>query len=181
MITKKSDIEGAACCLTIILAVLLFIFITYWYITIPILVVIVIMVIAHYINKKKKKKNSLRAIYLAKERVRTDKTNNIMRDNDMKSGRICPNCYMSLEMSTSCKHCGWFKINNVEREQRSRRIPTAVKREVWRRDNGRCAECGSRERLEYDHIIPFSKGGSNTVRNVELLCEKCNRSKHNKI
>ena len=60
-------------------------------------------------------------------------------------------------------------------------IPTAVKREVWRRDGGRCQECGSRERLEYDHEIPVSKGGSNTARNIRILCEKCNRKKHNKI
>jgi hypothetical protein len=53
-------------------------------------------------------------------------------------------------------------------ERRSRVIPQAVRREVWRRDQGRCVECGSQERLEYDHIIPVSKGGSNTARNVQL-------------
>jgi len=56
-------------------------------------------------------------------------------------------------------------------------IPSAVRREVWRRDGGTCVKCGSRENLEYDHIIPISKGGSNTARNIELLCENCNRSK----
>ena len=60
-------------------------------------------------------------------------------------------------------------------------IPSEVKREVWRRDQGKCSKCGSRENLEYDHIIPVSKGGSNTVRNIELLCQNCNRSKSNKI
>lgn len=60
-------------------------------------------------------------------------------------------------------------------------IPTNVKQYVWRRDGGRCVECGSNERLEYDHIIPVSKGGSNTERNVQLLCEHCNRMKHAKI
>jgi 5-methylcytosine-specific restriction endonuclease McrA len=34
-----------------------------------------------------------------------------------------------------------------------------------------------RERLEFDHIIPVSKGGSNTARNLELRCETCNRKK----
>lgn len=65
--------------------------------------------------------------------------------------------------------------------QNPRYIPKAIQREVWRRDYGKCVECGSQERLEYDHIIPFSKGGSNTVRNIQLLCEKCNRKKQNKI
>jgi len=60
-------------------------------------------------------------------------------------------------------------------------IPEEVRIAVWRRDQGRCARCRSRENLEYDHIVPVSKGGSNTVRNVELLCESCNRQKGNRI
>lgn len=61
------------------------------------------------------------------------------------------------------------------------RIPESIRIEVWRRDSGKCARCGSREKLEYDHIVPISKGGSNTARNIELLCEKCNRSKSNNV
>ena len=71
--------------------------------------------------------------------------------------------------------------NEINEEKRSRHISSQVRREVWRRDFGRCVECGSRDKLEYDHIIPFSKGGSNTARNIELLCENCNRKKHDKI
>jgi len=56
-----------------------------------------------------------------------------------------------------------------------------VKSFIWTRDGGKCVRCGSREKLEFDHIIPFSKGGSNTARNIELLCEKCNREKSAKI
>ncbi len=63
----------------------------------------------------------------------------------------------------------------------TRHIPQAVRTEVWRRDMGRCVQCGRQERLEFDHIIPFSKGGSNTARNIQLLCENCNRKKSNTI
>src|SRR3990172_8245951 len=52
---------------------------------------------------------------------------------------------------------------------------------VWNRDGGKCVKCGSQEKLEFDHIIPLSKGGSNTARNVQLLCETCNRSKGDSI
>ena len=68
-----------------------------------------------------------------------------------------------------------------EKEGRRPAVPEEVRIAVWRRDNGKCAKCESREKLEYDHIIPLSKGGSNTVRNIELLCEKCNREKSHNI
>lgn len=60
-------------------------------------------------------------------------------------------------------------------------IPQDVQDKVWNRDGGRCVKCSSNENLEFDHIIPFSKGGSNTYRNLQLLCQKCNREKSNKI
>ena len=98
----------------------------------------------------------------------------------------CPDCSAVLIVKHSCELCGWrFKEEPREEEKeelkRSRTIPKHVQREVWRRDMGRCAECGSKERLEFDHIIPFSKGGSNTARNIQLLCEDCNRKKSNQI
>ena len=61
------------------------------------------------------------------------------------------------------------------------RIPEEVRIAVWRRDQGRCARCGNRENLEYDHIVPVTKGGGNTERNIELLCQDCNRAKGNRI
>ena len=66
-------------------------------------------------------------------------------------------------------------------KKRSRTISQEVKDRVWNRDGGKCVECGSNENLEFDHIIPFSKGGANTYRNIQLLCEPCNRSKSAKI
>lgn len=66
-------------------------------------------------------------------------------------------------------------------KRRRHGISREVKNAVWRRDRGCCVECGSKEHLEYDHIIPHSKGGSDTERNIQLLCMKCNRAKHAQI
>ena len=75
-----------------------------------------------------------------------------------------------------------YKSETVQRESRRREsIPEHVRIAVWRRDGGKCVRCGSRENLEYDHIIPASKGGGNTARNIELLCERCNREKRDRI
>jgi len=68
-----------------------------------------------------------------------------------------------------------------EEAAESRNIPEEVRKEVWLRDGGQCVECGGRENLEFDHIIPFSKGGSNTPRNIRILCKDCNRKKSNRI
>ncbi|MGE3491572.1 MAG: HNH endonuclease [Vicinamibacterales bacterium] len=56
-------------------------------------------------------------------------------------------------------------------------IPEDVRIFVWRRDQAKCAKCGSQDKLEFDHIIPIEKGGNNTTRNVQILCERCNRTK----
>ena len=60
-------------------------------------------------------------------------------------------------------------------------IPKDIMNQVWNRDGGKCVQCGSQENLEFDHIIPFSKGGATTYRNLQLLCQKCNREKSAKI
>ena len=66
--------------------------------------------------------------------------------------------------------------------RQTRVIPTAVKVEVWKRDQGQCVICGSNKNLHFDHDIPFSKGGSSiTAKNVRLLCAKHNLSKSAKI
>jgi 5-methylcytosine-specific restriction endonuclease McrA len=61
----------------------------------------------------------------------------------------------------------------------SRYISKTTKQIVFTRDGGICKCCGSSINLEYDHIVPFSCGGSSSVANIQLLCKKCNRSKSN--
>lgn len=73
------------------------------------------------------------------------------------------------------------KVEILNGDKRSRRIKQEVKDKVWNRDGGRCVECGNNQNLEFDHIIPFSKGGANTYRNLQLLCQECNRKKSDKI
>ena len=76
-----------------------------------------------------------------------------------------------------------IKAKNIVESSESNRqpIPQDIKTRVWQRDEGKCVNCGSNEKLEYDHIIPVVKGGANTFRNIQLLCEPCNRSKGAKI
>lgn len=60
---------------------------------------------------------------------------------------------------------------------RTRHIPRDVRQRVWVKYGGRCAECNADQYLEFDHIVPHSRGGSNTKQNVQLLCRGCNLKK----
>jgi hypothetical protein len=63
----------------------------------------------------------------------------------------------------------------------SRHIPQDVKTAVWQRDQGKCVQCKATDYLEYDHIIPHSKGGASSVNNVQLLCRRCNLAKSDRF
>lgn len=61
---------------------------------------------------------------------------------------------------------------------RRRTIPTNIKNEVYERDNGRCVECHSEEKLHYHHIKRYARGGKDAVDNLILLCANCHAEEH---
>ena len=76
-----------------------------------------------------------------------------------------------------------FSTNDTQKDiDNIRLIPTSVKLQVWKRDRGRCVICGSPNNLHFDHIIPYSKGGSSLVaENIQILCARHNIAKKDKI
>lgn len=87
-------------------------------------------------------------------------------------GHICP-AYIVAEPFTETK-----KLRSI-----TRNIPQSVKFKVFRRDNQVCQKCGKNtgfEEINFDHIIPWSKGGSSDESNIRLLCETCNKKRGNK-
>lgn len=85
--------------------------------------------------------------------------------------------------------CPVFFVNEPfteteEMRKNGRHIPFQTKIRVARRDNYTCQICSKHlkdDELEFDHIIPLSKGGSSEEHNLRLTCFKCNRSKSNKV
>lgn len=64
------------------------------------------------------------------------------------------------------------------REQRTRKFQILVSADFT------CAYCGSRpgsDRLHVDHLVPVSKGGSDSIENLCCACETCNLRKSNAI
>lgn len=56
------------------------------------------------------------------------------------------------------------------------RVPL-TKRNVFKRDGYECVYCGNKKDLTLDHVIPTSKGGEHSWRNVVTACKKCNNTK----
>ncbi|MEM8828169.1 MAG: HNH endonuclease [Cyanobacteria bacterium P01_G01_bin.19] len=97
----------------------------------------------------------------------------------------------SIEEANSYKNKGYRKPKNSKKKsksatnkKRSRYISSTVRYAVLHRDNYRCVACevtAKEAKLQIDHIIPFSKGGSNDMDNLQTLCISCNRGKSNLI
>lgn len=107
----------------------------------------------------------------------------------------CPECGRLMLAESLREHCTRFHESPRTTQtpeppkgaQRARLpIPKAVKAQVWKRDGGRCRNCGitdhdamlgDGEHLQYDHIRPWSLNGADTANNIQLLCGRCNRAK----
>src|SRR5262245_20842000 len=75
-----------------------------------------------------------------------------------------------------------FSVAPSTTPERRRVIPARVKLEVWQRDGGRCVRCGAVDELHFDHVLPYSRGGTSLVaENVQLLCARHNLEKRDKI
>lgn len=84
-------------------------------------------------------------------------------------GHICPVVFVAEEFTETS-----------EPRRSGRYIPFKTKMRVVRRDNYTCQECGKHlldNEVEFDHIIPVSKGGSSEESNIRLTCFDCNRDK----
>jgi len=88
-------------------------------------------------------------------------------------GHICPVVFVAKGFTETS-----------EPRRRGRYIPFKVKMRVVRRDNYTCQVCGKHlldNEVEFDHIIPISKGGSSEEHNIRLTCFKCNRDKYDQV
>lgn len=78
-----------------------------------------------------------------------------------------------------------YEANNQPKIHRTRKMTQSTRILVFERDNYTCQICGKTlkdgVKLEVDHIIPVSRGGSDNLNNLQTLCFDCNREKSDKI
>ena len=115
----------------------------------------------------------------------------------VRGGRRCPSsaakrlAYAAELGAVECspalqRHLAALSCLRALPGSRSRYIPAVVRREVWLRDQGCCSyvdphsgrRCGSRYRLEIDHIVPFALGGPTELRNLRVRCRAHHRLRH---
>jgi hypothetical protein len=74
------------------------------------------------------------------------------------------------------------RLKENKLRQRTRLIPSEIKKIVWARDGGKCVLCGAKDELHFDHDLPYSRGGTSiSSENVKILCARHNLEKSDKI
>lgn len=72
-------------------------------------------------------------------------------------------------------------VHNINVEQ-TRQIPGNIKSFVFKRDNGQCVKCGARDNIHFDHILPYSLGGTSLkAENIQILCARHNLQKSDSL
>lgn len=125
-------------------------------------------------------KSSFKKIPLLSKKynIPTETLEAIVRDYDLF--KVDDSEFFSETLSGHCKslrkNTGRIRLSDVNYPQ-WREISTAV----FMRDDFTCHYCGQEGGiLEADHIVPFVKGGSDTMDNLVTACRSCNRKKHSK-
>jgi len=82
-------------------------------------------------------------------------------------------------------HERWMPLDGIKPTLKRQPIKPGIRFQVLKRDGYRCQMCGvtaqDGAKLEIDHIHPVSKGGSNELSNLQVLCRDCNAGKRDQL
>lgn len=68
-------------------------------------------------------------------------------------------------------------MSRVDRPPAEKRL---YKDKLYKIQHGRCCDCNKvipKTQMTFDHIVPYSKGGGSSLRNLQLMCKSCNEAK----
>ena len=111
-----------------------------------------------------------------------DKKLSLIKNTNNFFDKVSTNQYIIGLKNNIYNKYGEVDVNKIENV---RRISGKTRLDVFERDDYRCQMCGRTVddgiKLHIDHIIPFSKGGSNEIDNLQVLCHECNLAKNNRM
>jgi hypothetical protein len=123
---------------------------------------------------KKREKEFKKSLEFNSSRSLPEKIPQIFRDASCNIfGHICPVFFVAKPFTET-----------KEIRRSGRNIPRDIMLKVVRRDGQICQECHCNvpdTNIEFDHLIPASKGGPINVDNLRVLCKECNRKKSNSL
>jgi len=106
-----------------------------------------------------------------------------------ESKYVCSDCYINL-IPVIYKRAGMgdggiihLLFNDLIKSEHNRKKKPTVRhyktvfKKLLHKYKFRCVECGSEEKLTIDHIKPVSKGGTDDLSNLQILCKSCNSRK----
>ncbi len=98
---------------------------------------------------------------------------------------VSPYCKMALVIFRDLRDA-WekhksYKKNTPSLRKELNKNRSKTYREIVARDGEKCATCGVTENLCIDHFVPLSRGGTNIIGNLRLLCRTCNSIKSDKM
>ena len=123
------------------------------------------------------------------EKRRKDFEESIALDSTRSLPEEIPQVFKDASCNVFGHMCPVFFVaepytETIETRRSGRYIPRDIMLKVVRRDGQICQDCHQNvpdTQIEFDHIIPVSKGGPVTVANLRVLCKKCNRKKSSSL
>ena len=93
---------------------------------------------------------------------------------------VVPGCVRPFLASGMCKAHYYQEAGHRTRARRGGgKVFTISRKDFLRLYAKPCFGCGSRDGLEFEHIIPIERGGDHSIGNLARLCKSCNASKNN--
>lgn len=127
-------------------------------------------------------KNCFKYCYKCKKYLLKDE----FRKNKSKKDGLCSECKQCQIMNRRLQRHKDLTRDAAHSKLRRERVKSAkgvmpTLEELKEIQGNCCLACGSTENLRRDHVIPVTKGGTNDISNIQLLCDPCNTSKGNRI